>query len=162
MDKKDTEKLIDKRLREFVFNELGFKMQRKVDTPLDATQVVPKRYVDKQLLLYLLLTGGTISGNLTVDGVVIFNSALTVAGAGTFESPVTFDSNVTVDGTFSALGNTTIGASSTNTLGFYGKTAITRQASTLGGVTSGSNYTTTERAMLNDAYSVLRNLGLLS
>lgn len=61
-----------------------------------------------------------------------------------------------------ATTGTKIGTATTQKLGFYNKTPIAQQANTAGNVTASATYTATEQAMLNDCYSALRNLGLLS
>jgi hypothetical protein len=69
------------------------------------------------------------------------------------------------DGVNIAVGTSTgtkIGTATNQKLGFYNKTPIVQQANTAGAVSAGGLYTATEQAMLNDCYSVLRNLGLLS
>lgn len=63
---------------------------------------------------------------------------------------------------FGTGAGTKIGTASNQKIGFYGKTPISQQSSTAGAATAGPTYTATEQAMLNDAYSVLRNIGLLS
>lgn len=63
---------------------------------------------------------------------------------------------------FGTGAGTKIGTSTSQKIGFYGKTPISQQANTAGNVSAGSTYTSVEQAMLNDSYSVLRNLGLLS
>lgn len=55
-----------------------------------------------------------------------------------------------------------VGTASNQKLGFYGAVPIVRQNNTAGNVTAGGTYGATEQKMLNDCYSVLRILGLLS
>jgi hypothetical protein len=65
------------------------------------------------------------------------------------------------DGVNIALGTSTgtqIGTSSSQKLGFFGATPITRP--TMGAATAGGTYTATEQAMLQAVYNAVRNLGL--
>lgn len=63
---------------------------------------------------------------------------------------------------FGTGAGTKIGTATNQKMAFYGQTPIVQQASSAGPVTAGPTYTATEQGMLNDCYSVLRNLGLLS
>jgi hypothetical protein len=65
------------------------------------------------------------------------------------------------DGVNLSLGTVTgtqIATTSSQKLGFFGKTPIVRP--TMGAATAGGTYTAAEQAMLNAVYSALRNLGL--
>lgn len=48
-----------------------------------------------------------------------------------------------------------------NGLGFFGKAPISQPVSS-GAVSAGASYTTTERTMINEMYTAMRNLGLIS
>jgi hypothetical protein len=69
------------------------------------------------------------------------------------------------DGKNIIVGSTTgtkIGTATTQKLAFYGAAPIVQQINTAGAVTAGATYTASEQKMLTDAYTCLRNLGLLS
>jgi hypothetical protein len=90
----------------------------------------------------LLATGGATPLNLN-------GGALTVGGA------------TVADGGNIALGTSTgtqIGTSSTQKIGFFGKTPAVQV--TLGAATAGSSYTTNEQTMLQNVYNLARTLGL--
>jgi hypothetical protein len=70
-------------------------------------------------------------------------------------------SETIVDGGNVAVGTTTgtqIGTSTSQKLGFYGKTPVVQQ--TMGANTAGGTYTSNEQAMLNTIWTLLRTLGL--
>jgi hypothetical protein len=81
-------------------------------------------------------------------------------------STVNFIQGLTIADAKNIVLNTTtgtkIGTATTQKLGFYNKTPIVQQANTAGAVTAGAVYTAQEQSMLTDAYTCLRNMGLLS
>ena len=60
--------------------------------------------------------------------------------------------------TFGTTTGTKIGTTTSQKLGFFGKTPVVQP--TMGAATAGSSYTSTEQAMLQAVYNAVRNLGL--
>lgn len=128
-------------------------------TKLDATSLL---ITDSGGNTFLLDTNDGLNLILTVTGTAV---GLKVPKLNV-TSTTTLGGNITVGNGINFILNTStgtkIGTGTNQKLGFYNKTPIAQQANTAGAVTASGSYTSTEQAMLNDCYSLLRNIGLLS
>lgn len=133
-DKKEVQRMILLAIDEFKKVSLGFRNQRIIDRATDSYGAINQKTANG---LYLPLSGGSFDpGAVVVTEGVSYDTG-TVAG-------------------------TKYGISASDKIGFYGKSPISQQANTAGNTTAGATYGANEQKMLNDSYSVLRNIGLLS
>jgi len=132
--KKMVNDLIEAKLNDFFLKNLQFRARKLGDTPQDVKQLSNQAGVTK------------IVNNAT-------QNYLPLAGGNMIDG-----ANI---GTGSTTG-TIIAAATSQKIGFHGKAATIQQTNTAGNTTAGATYGTNEQKMLNDAYSALRNKGLLS
>lgn len=138
MDKESTKKMvediIDRKLNDFFIKNISFRAKKIGDTSTDLRQLATNAGVNQTIVQQLTNYFPLAGGDLN-DGANI--------------------------GTGSTTG-TEIATAASQKLGFHGTAPTVQQPNTAGNVTAGATYTATEQAMLNDAYSVLRNKGFLS
>jgi hypothetical protein len=135
---KMAEAVVERRLREFYERNLAFRARKYGDTGTDANQMATNSSVSTTVVT---VVDQTVANYLPLAGGTLTDGANITVGTAT---------------------GTKVGTSPAEKLAFYGNGPIAQQANTAGSATAGPAYTATEQAMLNDCYSVLRNIGILS
>lgn len=132
--RKIVQSIVDKNLADYFQKTSAFRARKLGDTSTDARQLATNAGVTA-------VVQQTVAGYFPLTGGDLNDGA-----------------NI---GTGTSVG-TQFGTSAAEKIGFHGKAATVQQNNTAGNVSAGATYTSNEQAMLNDAYSALRNLGLLS
>jgi len=81
MQEKDIRKIISDELKKLIHDKMSFRSERRTDSPVDTYNAINSQNVKGS---FFPITGGTVSGNVTVTGSASVNTDLSVTGKSGF------------------------------------------------------------------------------